>query len=77
MFQPFCYNHIITDLSFTYVKKNSYQAELTKFRAIEHMLTRMRACEQLQKFCEHEQASTRVIFASNSSKGHIFRAPLN
>ena len=57
--------------------KNSYKAELTKFRAIEHMLTRMRACERLQKFCEHEQASTRVIFASNSSKGHIFRAPLN
>ena len=33
----------------------------------------MRACEQLQKFLEHEQASTHVIFASNSSKGQILR----
>ena len=50
MFQPFCFNHIITDLSFMY-----YKAGLTRFRAIEHMVTRMRACEQLQKVCEHEQ----------------------
>ena len=28
----------------------------------------------LQKFCEHEQASTHLIFASNSSKGQILRA---
>ena len=48
-----------------------YKAGLTKFQAIEHKLTRMRACEQLQKFFEHEKASTRVIFASNSSKGQI------
>ena len=41
------------------------------------MLTRMRACEQLQKFYEREQAGTRVIFASNSSKGQILRALLN
>ena len=75
MFQPFCFNHIITDLRM--YKKNNYKGGLTKFRAIEHMLTGMRACEQLQKFCEHEQASTRVIFASNSSKGQILRALLN
>ena len=50
---------------------------LTKSRAIEYMLTRVRACEQLQKFCEHEQASTRLIFASNSSKGQFLRALLN
>ena len=62
MFQPFCFNHIITDLSFIYIY---YKAGLTKFQAIEHKLTRMRACEQLQKFFEHEKASTRVIFASN------------
>ena len=68
MFQRFCFNRTITDLSFIYV---------SKFRAIEHTLTRMRACEQLQKFCEHEQASTRVIFANNSSKGQILRALLN
>ena len=35
------------------------------------ILTKIRACEHLQKFCEHEQASTPVIFASNSSKGQI------
>ena len=29
----------------------------------------LRACEQLQKFGEHEQASTRLNFASKSSKG--------
>ena len=48
-----------------------YKAGLTKFQAIELKLTRMRACEQLQKFFEHEKASTRVIFASSSSKGQI------
>ena len=32
------------------------------------------ACEQLRKFCEHEQASTRVNFTSKSSEGHISRA---
>ena len=74
MFQPFCFNHIITDLSFIYIYIYIYiyyKAGLTKFQAIEHKLTRMRACEQLQKFFEHEKASTRVIFASNSSKGQI------
>ena len=40
-------------------------------------LTRIWACEQLQKICEHEQASTWVIFASNLSKGQILRAILN
>ena len=29
------------------------------------------ACEQLQKFGEHEQASTRLNFASKSSTGKI------
>ena len=100
MFQPFCFNHIITDLSFIYIYIYIYiyrlyiyiyiyiyiyrlyiyiyiyiyiyyKAGLTKFQAIEHKLTRMRACEQLQKFLEYEKASTRVIFASNSSKGQI------
>ena len=36
------------------------------------ILTKIRACEHLQKFCEHEQASTHLIFASNSSKGKMF-----
>ena len=30
-----------------------------------------------KKFCEHEQASTHLIFASNSSKGQILRALSN
>ena len=33
----------------------------------------IRACEQLQEFCEHEQASTSLNFASKSSKGQILR----
>ena len=49
MFQPFCFNHIITDLSFIYIYKN-YKAGLIKFRAIAHILTRMQACKPLQKF---------------------------
>ena len=39
--------------------------------------TRKRACEQLQKFGDHEQASTRLNFASKSSKGKILRAVKN
>ena len=41
------------------------------------ILMKIRACEHLQKFCEHEQASTHLIFSSNSSKGQIFRALSN
>ena len=41
------------------------------------ILTKIRACEHLQKFCEHEQASTQLTFASNSSKGKILRALSN
>ena len=37
----------------------------------------LRACEQLQKFGENEQASTRLNFASKSSKGKILRAVKN
>ena len=37
----------------------------------------LRACEQLQKFGEHEQASTRLNFASKSNKGKILRAVKN
>ena len=37
----------------------------------------LRACEQLQKFGEHLQTSTRLNFASKSSKGKIFRAVKN
>ena len=41
------------------------------------VLTKIRACEHLEKFCEHEQASTHLIFASNSSEGQILRTLLN
>ena len=41
------------------------------------ILTKIRACEHLPKFCEHEQASTHLISASNSSKGQILRALSN
>ena len=41
------------------------------------IFTKIRACEQLQKFCEHEQASSHVIFASNSTKGQILQALSN
>ena len=34
-------------------------------------------CEQLQKFGEHEQVSTRLNFASKSSKNKILRAVKN
>ena len=37
----------------------------------------LRAYEQLQKFGEHEQASSRLNFASKSSKGKILRAVKN
>ena len=40
-------------------------------------LMKIRACEHLQNFCEYEQASTHLIFASNSSKGQILRALSN
>ena len=40
----------------------------------QEILSRIRACEHFQKFFEHEQASTHLIFASNSSNGQILRA---
>ena len=41
------------------------------------ILKKIRACELLQKFYEHEQASTHLIFASNSSKDQNLRALSN
>ena len=41
------------------------------------ILTKIRACKHLQNFCEHDQVSTHLIFASNSSKGQIMRALSN
>ena len=47
---------------------------ITKFKEIEQTLTRIRACEQLQIFCKHEQASTHLNLTSKLSKGQILRA---
>ena len=41
------------------------------------ILTKIRACQHLQNFCEHEQVSTHLIFASNKKKGQILRALSN
>ena len=42
-----------------FLYQKTYKARFTKFRAIEQTLTRIRTCEQLQKFYEHEQESTK------------------
>ena len=63
--------NIVSSVSFCFQDAN--YAYATRQR----ILTKIRACEQLQKFCEHEQASTHLIFASNSSKGQILRALSN
>ena len=43
----------------------------------EKTASKRRPSEQLQKFGEHQQASTRLNFASKSSKGKILRAVKN
>ena len=70
--------------SFRYLK-HSFQWQFFVFKmqimlnyaTQQGILTKFRACEHLQKSCEHEQASTHPIFASNSSKGQILRALSN
>ena len=47
------------------------------YDTLQRILTKIRACEHLQKFCQHEQASTHLVFASNSNKGQILRALSN
>ena len=54
--------------------KHCFQDANYAYATLQGILTKIRVCEHLQKFCEHEQASTHVIFASNSSKGQILRA---
>ena len=41
------------------------------------ILTKIGACEKLQKLCERERTSTYLNFANNSSKGQILRAISN
>ena len=60
----------------TFIARAFFRRFLSTFYH-EEILTKTRACEQQQNFCEHEHASTHLIFASNSSKGQILRALLN
>ena len=57
--------------------KHCFQDANYAYATLQGILTKIRVCEHLQKFCEHEQASTSLIFASNSSKGQILRVLSN
>ena len=48
------------------VSSVSFQYANYAYATQQGILTKIRACEHLQKVCEHEQASTHQIFASNS-----------
>ena len=65
--------NIVSSVSFCFQVAN--YAYATRQR----ILTKIRACEHLQEFCEHQQASTYLIFANNSSKikGQVLRALSN
>ena len=65
--------NIVSSVSFCCQDANNYYAYATR----QGILMKIGACEQLQKFCEHEQASTHLIFVSNSSKGQILQALSN
>jgi len=68
----FCHTGtIVSSISFCFQGAN-YASVIQQ-----RILTIIRACEQLQKFCEHEQASTHLIIASNSSGGQVLRALSN
>ena len=54
-----------------------FQDENYAYATRQGILTKIRAFEQLQKLCEHEQASSHLIFASNSSKSQILWALSN
>ena len=58
---------------FASIREHAERCDFLRARAeIRNLL-----CEQLQKFGEHEQASTRLNFASKSSKGKILRVVKN
>ena len=63
--------NIVSSVSFCFQNANY------AFATRQGILTKNPACVHLQKFCEQEQASTHLIFASNSSKGQILRALSN
>ena len=54
--------------------QNIDEEQFTNFRTIKQTSTRIQACEELQKFCNHKQASTRLKFMSKSSNGQILPA---
>ena len=59
------------------VSSVSFQDANYAYATRQGILTKIRACEHLQTFCEHDQANTHLIFASNLSKGQILRALSN
>ena len=71
MFPSFPYRNIVSSVSFCFQDAN--YAYATR----QGILTKIWACEQLQKFGAHKQASTYLIFAGNSSKGQILWAVSN
>ena len=69
-----CFRNIVAHIYFPNGKGNivsSVQDANYGHATCQGILTKIRACEQLQKSCEHEQASTHLIFASDSSKGQM------
>ena len=74
-FQKYCSSNIFPQRFQVFGKVFKMQIMVT--RQFTEILTKIRACEQLQKSCEHGQASTHLIFASNSSRGKILRALSN
>ena len=61
-------------LTFLYVK-HCFQRQFFSFQDANYayatwhgILTKIRACKQLQKFCEHEQASTHLILRATRAK---------
>ena len=70
---PQCFQFPMETISVSFCFQDASYAYTTQ----QGTLTKIRACEHLQNFCEHEQATTHLIFASNSSKGQILRALSN
>ena len=54
-----------------------FKLQIISYATRQGILTKIRACEHLQEFCEHEQASTYLIFGNNSSKGQVLQALSN
>ena len=77
IFSEYCSSHIFPQWFKVFRTGNivsSVQDANYGYATCQGILTKIRACEQLQKSCEHEQASTHLIFANNSSRGKILRA---